>query len=265
MSLKSEYDAEGDIPEEHKGLYSAGEDGKFRITPIEGLAPVSELRELRTKSAAAEAARTQEVNRRRELFGDMRHEDIAEKWQEAQDLLAGNSESKIKARIAERVEQATAQHKREAEQLRAQLSEYQAKDRRRSIHDAIRESLAGSGIQETAIADALLRAETAFDVSEGGAILTKQGAGLDAGMTPAEWAKKMRDVSPHWWPASQGAGARGGSERMGGSSGGGENPWSAEGWNRTRQAQMIRADREGAERAARQAGSRIGAIEPPSK
>ena len=77
---------------------------------------------------------------------------------------------------------------------------------------------------------------------------------------PKDWIKEMEESRPHWFPLSQGGGARGGG---GGVTTGKENPWSVEGWNVTGQGKVVREQGEAkaAEMAAR-VGSKLGAVRP---
>jgi len=70
----------------------------------------------------------------------------------------------------------------------------------------------------------------------------------------------MKVKSPKWLPTSQGGGAGGGA----GGAGSGSNPWGAKSWDLDAQGEMIRQDRAKAERMAKAAGSKIGALAPAS-
>lgn len=67
---------------------------------------------------------------------------------------------------------------------------------------------------------------------------------------------KQKEQRPHWFKDANGAGGKKGAD----------NPWSAEGWNVTRQGAAVRSmgiDR--AQSLARSAGSHIGATRPPAR
>jgi len=91
-------------------------------------------------------------------------------------------------------------------------------------------------------------------------VAKENARGVEAGITPDIWLTDMKEKRPHWWPTSQGGGAGGGA----GGSGGGSNPWGAKSWDLDAQGAMVRQDRAKAERMAKAAGSKIGAIAPAS-
>ena len=75
-----------------------------------------------------------------------------------------------------------------------------------------------------------------------------------AGLSPKEWLAEMKDEAPHWWPPAVGGGAKGG-QGGGGSFTGADNPWSKDGWNITKQGQLV--TQLG---AAYLGGTRLGAL-----
>lgn len=102
-----------------------------------------------------------------------------------------------------------------------QITDYQAKDRQRTIHDAVRKARIGAKVIESAEEDALLLAERMFEVDDDGRVTTKDNVGVTPGIEPDVWFTEMQAKRPHWWPESVGGGARGGK----GGNGGGVNPW----------------------------------------
>jgi hypothetical protein len=100
-----------------------------------------------------------------------------------------------------------------------------------------------------------------FEVTDAGRVLTRDNVDAMPGIEPKEWFKDQQDKKPHWWPQSLGGNSRGGG------SGGGtlrsENPWSAEGWNLTRQGQAVKTmGLEKAAALAAQVGSKMGDTKP---
>jgi hypothetical protein len=74
---------------------------------------------------------------------------------------------------------------------------------------------------------------------------------------------EMQETKTHWWPGSQGGGARG---SQGGGGFSGKNPWSAEGWNMTEQGSYLKAHgKDRAEKMAQAAGTSLGGRRPTKK
>ncbi len=171
----------------------------------------------------------------------------------------GMVETRIKSRVAPLERQIT-QLTTEKEELLGSVTEFQGRERRRSIHDHIRQAATGSKMRDTAIDDALLLGENVFDIDEAGNVVTRDNVGVTPGIDPNVWLAEMKTKRSHWWPDSQGAGARGGA---GGT--GGDNPFTSDNWNLTQQGQLIRQNRVQAEQMAKSAGTRIGGPRPIKK
>ena len=104
--------------------------------------------------------------------------------------------------------------------------------------------------------DALLLAERVFEIREDdGAIVTRDQVGTTPGVDPQVWLTEMRERRPHWWPSSQGGGAKG--------SGAGldavDNPWNPKAPNLTEQARIMAANPDRAKQLAKAAGTEIAA------
>lgn len=128
---------------------------------------------------------------------------------------------------------------------------------RRDIGDAVRAAATAAKVVDSALEDIQLIAGTVFQRDDEGRVVHKE-TGLDA----AAWMNEMKEKRPHWWPASEGAGAEGGR----GGSGMGSNPWTAANWSATEQGKVLREKgMEYAQRMAKSAGSSVGAARPPEK
>jgi hypothetical protein len=85
------------------------------------------------------------------------------------------------------------------------------------ISQAVTQDAVAAGVVPEAVQDVLLRARGTLRVDENGKVVV-----LDAGnqvvlgkdgkspLSPREWVDSFKDKAPHWWPSSQGAGAKGG-------------------------------------------------------
>lgn len=118
--------------------------------------------------------------------------------------------------------------------------------------------------------DILNAAEKVFtyDVDRDAMVIKDEDEGVvfgKDGKTPksvTEWLLEQQESRRHWWGESVGGGARG-SERGGPT---GDNPWTADNWNMTKQGEVIKTrGREVADRMAKSAGSFVGATGPKVK
>lgn len=84
------------------------------------------------------------------------------------------------------------------------------------IDDGLREEAVGQGILPGAVSDIILRGRSVFSLDENGQIEARDAEGKLAVtedkkvLTPKNWIEGLREKSPHYWPASEGAGAMGG-------------------------------------------------------
>ena len=102
-----------------------------------------------------------------------------------------------------------------------------------------------------------------FEISDDGNVVTRDGVGVAPGLDADAWLGELQERKPHWWPASQGGGARG---TGGGGGFQGKNPWTAEGWNMTEQGKLLRdKGKEYADRMAAAAGTTVGGSKPKEK
>jgi hypothetical protein len=129
-------------------------------------------------------------------------------------------------------------------------------DRTRVIDDAVRAAATGAKIMDGAVVDALMRARGVFEIGQDGKVITKDG------MTPQDWIEARKADAGHWWPVARGAGAHGSDGNGNFQVNGKDNPWTREGWNLTRQSQLVKEDSAKAGKLAEQAGSKIGATAP---
>lgn len=165
-------------------------------------------------------------------------------------------ESRIKSRVAplERQINSLTQEKTE---LEASVTEYQGKERTRSIHDTLRAAAVAAKVRDTAVEDVLLIGERLFETTDDNRVVTRDGVGVTPGLDAEVWLTECKNTRTHWFPESQGVGATGGKGTQSGN-----NPFSAEGWNLTEQGKMVTTNRDRAEQMARAAGTTIGGKRP---
>ena len=154
----------------------------------------------------------------------------------------------------------------ERDELLGANEKFTTQNRIRKVHDAVRKAAGpdAAKMRPEAVEDALELANRIFEVTDDGAVVTRDQVGVTPGLEASGWLAEIQPKKPHWWPGSTGGGARG--SGAGGGFGGGPNPWATETWNSTKQGQFYKE--HGAERAeqmAKAAGTTIGGARPKAK
>ncbi len=177
-------------------------------------------------------------------------------------------EAKIDAVVTARVTKATATLTRELKTandtvaaLTVENVDLKTKANKRLIHDSIREAATAAGVAPTAVEDILIIGESRFTVDDAGEVVAAENGGLPAGTLPLTWLTDAKATKLHWFPPSVSGNARGGN----GGAGVGDNPWTAENWNMTKQGQLLQQNRALAEQLAKSAGTSIGGPKPAPK
>lgn len=273
MALKHQYDKQEDIPEAHRELFSE-RNGKWELTGVTGIqtqANVDRLeRTLANERAATKDAKDKlaewtalgespdDVRKRLDEIDELELKAKGKPDQAELDELRGKWEKRAKAPLELEISRLT----KERDELKASNEEHIGRDRQRKIHDAIRSAATEAKLRPEAIDDALVLGERIFDVAEDGSVVTKDQVGVAPGLQPKDWLGEIRDRRPHWWPGSIGTGAPGSGGR-GGFPAGADNPWSAAGWNLTKQGSYVREHGlEKAEAMAKAAGTQFGGGPP---
>lgn len=280
--LKTVYDNQEDIPAGYEALYSE-RNGRWELTQIEGVKTPADVERVQT-ALNKERGEHKATKQALEKFGDLNPDEVHTTLERVPELeaqleaakkggkLEGEELEKI---VTARINQATGPLAREKQTLERKLLEKDKlitdKDSENAnlrttitagnIDQAVRAAAIESKMTVTAIPDALIRARSAFEITEDGKVITKDGTGYTPGLSPKEWVKEMQEQAPHWWPASQGGGANGGGANGGKTT----NPWMKANWNITAQGQYVKQHGVAkAEEAAKQAGSTLGATKPPA-
>jgi hypothetical protein len=137
---------------------------------------------------------------------------------------------------------------------------------KRDLNDSIRAVATDMKVHATALPDIEMVAGVMMERVEGdGAVtyITKAGLpGITPGLDMKGFLKEMQKLRPHWWPQSAGGGAGGGN----GLGAGEANPFSFEGWNVTKQGQIITTQGQAAaDMLAKAAGTTVGGPRPVKK
>lgn len=274
MKLKLKYDNQEDIPEGYADLYSE-KDGVWHLTGVEGMKTEEDTRKLSKSLREEREAHKKTKDKLAKLGGDdVDIDEVVEQLDELEDLRArveageGGKvdEEKLEELVEARVKRQLRPVERERDQLKSRNQELETENgtlhttiNNGTIESRLRELATAEKVVGSAMDDILFMGTHLFEVAEDGEIVAREGArGVEAGITPDVWLGDMKEKRPHWWPASQGGGAGGGA----GGAGAGSNPWSAKHWDLDAQAAMVQTDRAKAERLAKAAGSKIGAVRP---
>jgi len=270
------YNSADEIPEGFADLYTE-KDGKWHLTGIKGMKTETDTAKLSKSLREEREAHKKTKDKLAKLGGDdVDIDEVVEQLDELEDLRArieaGEGgrvdEKKLQELVDARMKRELKPLERERDQLKSRNQELEADVgtlrttiNNGTIENRLRELAAKENVVGSAMDDIVFMGTHMFEVAEDGAIVAKENArGVEAGITPDIWLTDMKEKRPHWWPTSQGGGAGGGA----GGSGGGSNPWGAKSWDLDAQGAMVRQDRAKAERMAKAAGSKIGAIAPAS-
>ncbi len=272
--LMAIHKAQEEIPETYRDLYTE-RNGQWELTGIQGIKTAADFERQQaglTKERDDHKA-TKDLLAPWTALGKSIEDvqSILDRLPELEAAASGNGidedkmnelvEGKVRTRLAP-VERENEGLKKTVGELQESIAEYQRKDTQRTIADAVREVLVEQKVIDTAHEDVLMLANSMFEVTEDGAVITRDNVGVTPGSSPKDWLAEMQPKRPHWWPASSGGGAGGG----GGGGGGANNPWTKDHWSVTAQGAYVRQHgQEKAEAMAKAAGSHIGAVAPPVK
>lgn len=270
------YNSADEIPEGYADLYTE-KDGKWHLTGVKGMKTETDTNKLSKSLREEREAHKKTKDKLAKLGGDdVDIDEVVEQLDELEDLRArieageGGKvdEAKLEELVEARLKRQLKPLERERDQLKSRNQELEGENgqlkttiNNGTIESRLRELATSENVVGSAMDDIVFMGTHMFEVAEDGAIVAKEGArGVEAGITPDIWLTDMKEKRPHWWPASQGGGAGGGA----GGAGSGSNPWGAKSWDLDAQGEMVRQDRAKAERMAKAAGSKIGAIAPAS-
>ncbi len=281
VKIKTSYDTAEEIPEGYGDLY-VERNGKFDLIGVEGIKTQADI-DRQLEANRKEREENKKLKERLSMFADIDPvtlpgmlEELAEARTKLETLTTEGKldEEKVAARIEAAVNRAVGPVTRDKEALSRQVeaqkkivaekeqavTDLQTSMRQDKIRTALRDAAVAAKVVGPAISDAVLVGESMFEFVDNKLVTKSDVEGVTPGLMPKDWIKQMEEQRPHWFPLSQGGGARGGG---GGVTTGKENPWSVEGWNVTSQGKVVREQGEAkaAEMAAR-VGSKLGAVRP---
>lgn len=270
------YATKAEIPAGYEALYTE-RNGRVELTGVNGMKTQADID---TVLAAKEHEKAENAKLRQRFAPLLRmnEEEIKaavaklDEYDELKIKAEGNFDDKkiqslVEANLVKRlapVERERDQFKTQLDEVTGKVKEYEVSFTRRGLQDALREAIAAKPAlawRPSADPDVFARAEQMFERGEDGRYTTKVGVGVTPGITPDVWLVEMQPKAEHWFPESQGGGARGGN----GGGGFPNNPFTAEHWNMTVQGQLLKTDRAQAEQLAKSAGTTIGGPKPAPK
>lgn len=283
-ALAAVMETQEDIPETYRDLYTKkpGE-SVWRLTGITGVKfqdDVDRVLEAKRKESEDHKKTKAALEAAKGLLGpwaELTPEEVTERIGKYDELLIASKnkkeaiddeainqivESRLKSRVLP-IEQKLSVLTKERDEQKVLIAEYQQRENTRTVHDAVGSAAIAAKINPAATEDILLLAERIFEINpdapEGKRVVTKEGVGVTPGVTPDIWLEEMKPKREHWWPPSEGTGARG-------SRGGKDmqnNPWSHQFWNVTEQGRYLTAHgREKADQLAKLAGTSVGGVKP---
>jgi hypothetical protein len=274
MLLKTVVKSLDDIDEKYRDLYTE-RNGQYELTEIEGVKTQSDIDRLQN-ALARERSEHKATKSALSAFGDLKPDEVFTQLDKLKEheTLSENAEiappsDKVQKLVESRLQAKIAPIEREREQLRARIAEqekliaeFRQKDIQRQINESVRSAANTAKLLPAAIDDALLLAERVFEVDDSGKVITKENCGFMPGIDAQTWLSDIQSKRPHWWAPSVGGGAVG---HNGGGAYSSNNPWSAENWNLTKQAEILMKDRARANNLASVAGTTIGGPKPTRK
>ena len=263
--LENKYENESDIPESYRHLYTE-KDGAFSIltgSEIKTIDDVNAVKKATTKEREKSAQLERDLSQYKSL-GEV--EEVQAKLDKIPSLEAaaeGNlDQEKIDDLADKKAQVLLAPVKRENERLTQDLAdrdgrinEFETKDSKRTISDAVRAEAIKQNIRKEAYSTAEMFGHNELEIVDGTVVEKETQLPVEA------WLTAKQTGHPYLWPEAQGAGATG-SGNAGGVS---KNPWSREHWNVTEQGKQMQSDKGKAERLAEAAGTSVNGSMPAAK
>lgn len=273
MKLKLTYATKEEIPAGYEALFTES-GGQWLLTGVEGMKTQADIDAVQTgltKERTEHKATKDKLAAFRDHDPDKLAEDLAELddlrgLKEAGALGGKDAENKIAEAVERGVARKLAPVQRQLDKALADLATV-TKERDgltgqikgRTIADHVRAAATEMKVLPEALEDALLYAERMFEIDDSGKVVAKDGVGLTPGIDPKTWLSDMQEKRPHWWPNSQGGGAKGGN----GSAGMAKNPWSKDHWSVTEQGKYFNQHGQAkSEKMAEAAGTTFGGGRP---
>ena len=273
------YDNKDAVPEVFQAegifekLFTADSDGKLTLTGVTGMKTQKDVNNV-TEALRKEREDHSKTKSSLKPWGELKPEETLAKLDRIKELeLAAEGkldDDKINEMVESRLLQKTGPLERQITEFTTQVETLKSENdtlkgsiESRDRNDSIRSIAIENKAHPTAVPDIEMSASVMLEKNDDGKWVTKSGVeGLTPGLDIKNWMKEMTKIRPHWWPESEGGGARG--AKFGGFSG--DNPFSADHWNLTEQGKVIQEQgRDIADRMAKSAGTIVGGGKPQKK
>lgn len=254
VELQYEYASAEEIPAEFATLY-AEQGGKYVLAKVKGVAPADSVRRLES-ALAKERNDHRQVKQQISALGRPVEEVLADldRIPELEAAASGKGnpediEKMVKARLAP-LERQLQTVITERDTVKQEIEGYRTRETKAKIKDAVIAAASGAKLRPSAIEDAVTYAQLQMTVDENGNVVTKDGAGVTPYLTPADWLNEILPKRPHWVEGSAG----GGSSGPGAGGHHGEDPYSHDGWNISKQMNLWKTNQSLAKRLAEKNG-----------
>jgi hypothetical protein len=240
MALKAVYESQEEIPESLREHYPE-KDGKFHFVGVEGYKPASEIESVQKALNAERGVSKKHKESLTAWETKFQGKSVDEVFAlvERIPVLEAESQGKIDQKKMDSIVDQTVKNRiapldAEIKKLNSLVAErdqaiqkYEAANKRRTIHDAVRALAAKEGFQEQAYASAdgalMMLAERHLTVNEiGQVVVADDNMSYTPGLGVADALTAMKNHHPYLLKASLGGGAQGG-----GAGGVGSNPFKA--------------------------------------
>jgi len=271
--IELEYENMDTVPEAVRGLYTE-QDGKAVLTGVNGMKTSKDIENVQEALRKERDSHKQTQNAFKP-FKNLNADEVIAKLDKYPELEAlagdgGDVNEKVNKIVETRLSQATSPLQRQIDTLTEERdSAIQDRDSAKgkitdmTMSSAIRSAASSAKIVSTALSDVEIIAKNAFELTEDGNLITKDGVnGVTPGIGLDAYFREQQKNRPHWWPASEGGGAGGSGS---GGRGGEKNPFTNANWNLTQQGQLQRENPELASQLAKSAGTTVGGAKPPAK
>lgn len=252
----------------YHGLYTES-GGAFKLTGVNGLKTESDV------SAVQEALRKEKEDHKAskaklQPWGELNPQETLAQLDRIKELEAAAGgkldEDKLNELVEGRLAQKTGPLERDLTtanesitMLTAEIESLREEKTQRIMGDSINEAALKMKVRPEAMDDVRTILASKMEITEDGKVITKDGAGVTAGLNAEQLLKELQTTKFYWWPDSAGGGAGGGSAVSGFT---GNNPFSAKHWNMTQQGKIVRENRALADNLAKAAGTTVGGRKP---
>lgn len=261
-----------EVEEGVRGFYEE-KDGKYHLKLEGGVktqADIDKVLAAKNKEVAehnATKTKLKDAEAKLTAFGETDPDKLAEQLQELETLKAAGPNANAETIQAKAAEIAERTLKTERQKFARDLTkvtaerddavktsaELGASITQREISDQIRGAATTAKVIPESVADLLIIAGRDFKLVDGKAV-------TEDGRTPDQWVEDSKKTRPFYWPVAKGAGAGGANDPN--AMAAKDNPFSHEGWNMTKQGNIVKEFPDKANTLAKQAGTTVGGPRP---